>query len=83
MHYRNKWYVLREEVPMMFCVGVNGQNLFVDCENEIVIAKLSSQAAAMDKGRISLTMQLIAAILKLSRLLVAAVDEPALVMTAQ
>jgi CubicO group peptidase (beta-lactamase class C family) len=62
MHYRNKWYVLREEVPLMFCVGVNGQNLFVDCKNEIVIAKLSSQAASMDVRRISLAMQMVATI---------------------
>jgi CubicO group peptidase (beta-lactamase class C family) len=64
MHYRSKWYVLRGGVPLMFCVGVNGQNLFVDRKNEIVIAKVSSQAAAMDRRQISLTMQLVAAIRK-------------------
>ncbi len=41
---------------MLFGLGVNGQNLFVDRENEIVIAKLSSQAMPMDEGRIGLTM---------------------------
>jgi CubicO group peptidase (beta-lactamase class C family) len=64
MHYRRKWYVLRGDAPMMFCVGVNGQNLFVDRNNELVIAKVSSQAAAMDERRIYLTMQLVTAIRK-------------------
>jgi CubicO group peptidase (beta-lactamase class C family) len=62
VHYRSKWYVLRSGAPMMFCVGVNGQNLFVDRANDIVVAKFSSQAAAMDKQRIALTMAGIAAI---------------------
>ena len=38
-------------------LGVNGQNLFVDRKNEIVIAKFSSQAMPMDEGRIMLTMR--------------------------
>ena len=43
-HYRSKWYVRRGAAPMAFGVGVFGQNVFVDPENGIVIAKLSSQA---------------------------------------
>ena len=42
---------------MLFGMGVNGQNLFVDRKNEIVIAKFSSQAMPMDEGRIALTMR--------------------------
>ncbi|BBK29521.1 hypothetical protein EDC65_2435 [Stella humosa] len=57
IHYRSKWYVLHGPSPLLFCVGVNGQNLFVDRANELVIAKLSSHAQAMDTGRIALTMQ--------------------------
>jgi hypothetical protein len=56
MHYRDKWYVLRGDgAPLLFGLGVNGQNLFVDRDNAIVVAKFSSQAAAMDAGRIALT----------------------------
>ena len=54
-HYRSKWYVRRGDIPMAFAVGVFGQNVFVDPENEIVIAKMSSHAAPMDGRLISLT----------------------------
>ncbi len=62
IHYRSKWYVLNGQsssggAPLLFGMGVNGQNLFVDRRNEIVIAKLSSQAMPMDEGRIALTMR--------------------------
>jgi len=62
VHYRSKWYVLHGESPLLFCVGVNGQNLFVDRANQLVIAKFSSHDAAMDEGRILLTMHGVEAI---------------------
>jgi CubicO group peptidase (beta-lactamase class C family) len=62
VHYRSKWYVLNGDAPMMFGIGVFGQNVFVDPVNEIVIAKFSSQAGPMDESRILLTMQGVAAI---------------------
>ena len=62
MHYRSKWYVLRGREPVMFAVGVHGQNLFVDAANQLVIAKFSSQAPPMDEARLLTTMQGIAAI---------------------
>jgi CubicO group peptidase (beta-lactamase class C family) len=55
MHYRNKWYALRER-NIAFGLGVYGQNVFVDRANEIVIAKLSSQPPPLDKGLINLTI---------------------------
>lgn len=55
--YRSKWYVLHGPSPMLFGLGVNGQNLFVDRKNEIVIAKFSSQAMPMDEACIMLTMR--------------------------
>jgi CubicO group peptidase (beta-lactamase class C family) len=64
IHYRNKWYVLKGQAPMMFGVGIFGQNLFVDPANEIVVAKFSSQGAAMDHQRIALTMRAVAALRK-------------------
>ena len=62
VHYRSKWYVLDGPAPMMFGVGVFGQNVFIDPTNEIVIAKLSSHAGPMDVDRILLTMQGVAAL---------------------
>ena len=55
MHYRNKWYVLRNR-DVAFGLGVYGQNVFVDRTNELVIAKVSSQPSPLDKGLIDLTM---------------------------
>jgi CubicO group peptidase (beta-lactamase class C family) len=62
MHYRGKWYTLRGPAPLLFGLGVNGQNLFVDRANGLVIAKFSSQAAALDPGMIARTMRGVAAL---------------------
>jgi hypothetical protein len=64
MKYRGKWYVLEGESPLMFGMGIHGQNLFVDRRNELVIAKLSSQAMPLDAARISLTMQAVSQLRK-------------------
>ena len=64
MSYRSKWYTQQGEASQVFALGVNGQNLFVDSTNQIVIAKYSSQAAAMDTERITLTMAGVDAIRK-------------------
>jgi CubicO group peptidase (beta-lactamase class C family) len=55
MHYRNKWYVLRDR-SIAFGLGVYGQNVFVDKANQIVVAKVSSQAPPLDKDLIDLTL---------------------------
>jgi len=57
MHYRSQWYVLGGAEPMMFAMGVFGQNLFIDGKNQIVIAKLSSHAHPMDDNQVLLTMR--------------------------
>jgi hypothetical protein len=62
IHYRSKWYVLRDAAPLMFGVGIFGQNVFIDRKNQIVIAKFSSQALPMDEKRILLTIRGIEAI---------------------
>ena len=62
IHYRSLWYVLRGSAPMIFAVGVFGQNVFVDQKNQIVIAKFSSHALPMDEKRILLTMRGVEAI---------------------
>ena len=55
IRYRSKWYVLDGQAPMLFGLGIHGQNLFVDRTRQIVVAKVSSQAIPMDTARIVLT----------------------------
>ena len=55
MHYRAKCYVERGPKPMIFGLGIHGQNLFVDRARQLVIVKLSSQAAPLDVEGIQLT----------------------------
>ena len=62
MHYRSKWYVARGPEPLVFGFGIHGQHLVVDRANELVIAKVSSQAMPIDEKRISLTMHGITAL---------------------
>ncbi len=62
MHYRHKWYVIHGAAPWLFALGINGQNLFIDIDNEIVIAKLSSQALPLDDKRILMTLSGVEAI---------------------
>ena len=62
MHYRAKWYVERSVPPLLFCLGIHGQNFFVDAKNEIVIAKFSSQSQPLDVELIGLTGRLVTAL---------------------
>jgi CubicO group peptidase (beta-lactamase class C family) len=62
IHYRAKWYVERSDPRLLFGMGIHGQNLFVDAENEIVIAKFSSQPQPLDAERIGLTGKLASAL---------------------
>jgi CubicO group peptidase (beta-lactamase class C family) len=62
MHYRRKWYVERGAKPVLFGLGIHGQNVYVDAANEIVIAKYSSQAPPLDAGLIALTTRIVTAV---------------------
>lgn len=62
IHYRSQWYVLRGDPPLLFALGIHGQNLFVDRHHEIVVAKVSSQALPLDARCIALTMRAVAAL---------------------
>ena len=64
MRYRSQWYILEGEAPLVFGLGIHGQYLFVDRKNEVVIAKLSSQALPLDAPRIALTMRAVSQIRK-------------------
>jgi CubicO group peptidase (beta-lactamase class C family) len=65
MRYRSFWYVVDGAAPLAFGMGIHGQNLFIDRVNDLVIAKLSSQAMPMDAARIGLTMRAISEVRKL------------------
>lgn len=62
IRYRSKWYVLDAGRPIVFGVGVHGQNVFADLERKVVIAKLSSQPMALDRDLILLTITAVSAI---------------------
>jgi CubicO group peptidase (beta-lactamase class C family) len=62
MRYRSQWYVQDGAPPLLFGLGIHGQNLFIDRRNELVIAKVSSQAIPMDHERIAHTMRGMAAL---------------------
>ena len=64
MHYRSKWYVEPGPKPLLFGMGIHGQNLFIDPTNNIVIAKFSSQAPPLDVGLIAGTGAMVATIRK-------------------
>lgn len=56
MHYRSKWYVQRGSRPLVFGLGVFGQNLVIDPQADLVIAKASSQPVALDGDYNALSM---------------------------
>jgi len=64
IRYRSQWYILEGEAPLIFALGIHGQNLFIARKNELVIAKLSSQALPLDAARIGLTMRAVSQIRK-------------------
>lgn len=55
MHYRSKWYVEHGEHKMVFGLGVFGQNVFIEPENDLVIVKFSSQPLPLDQDFNTLT----------------------------
>jgi len=63
MHYRSKWYVLRDDNPIVFGLGIHGQNVFVDTQNDIVIAQFSSQPEPLNAKKELNTMSMVKAII--------------------
>jgi CubicO group peptidase (beta-lactamase class C family) len=53
--YRGGWYVIGDAPQALFAMGIYGQNLFVDPQHRLVIAKLSSQGVAVDNAAWALT----------------------------
>ena len=58
MSYRSGWYVVNGEPRTLFAMGVHGQNLFVDRERKLVVAKMSSWSEPIERLPIYLTHQL-------------------------
>jgi len=56
IHYRSKWYVWHGTHKILFGFGVFGQNLFVDLDSGVVMAKFSSQPLAVDPAIMGLTL---------------------------
>lgn len=48
MHYRSKWYVLRDRGPIMMCIGIHGQNLIVDRRAGLVMVRFCSGSQPLD-----------------------------------
>lgn len=57
IRYRSQWYVLDGPAPLLFGMGIHGQELLVDRAHEIVVAKVSSGALPVDDERAALTMR--------------------------
>jgi len=57
MRYRSKWYTLDGASPILFCLGIHGQYLFVDRANQVVIAKHSSRGTPLDDAHEMLTVR--------------------------
>ena len=62
VRYRSQWYALDGAAPLLFGLGIHGQNVFVDRTNSLVIAKVSSQPLPLEPELISLTMHAVQAI---------------------
>jgi hypothetical protein len=61
-HYRNCWWVAEPDVPFMYAMGINGQNLFVHWPSETVVAKLSTWPTATGPEPRQLTTEAVRAI---------------------
>lgn len=62
MHYRSKWYVLRDRGPILMCIGIHGQNLFVDRKAGLVLARHASSPDPLNTKDELLTLALFEAI---------------------
>jgi CubicO group peptidase (beta-lactamase class C family) len=47
-NYRSKWYTIDRSREAFGAVGIHGQWIYVDPEDEAVIVRVSSQPLAMD-----------------------------------
>lgn len=62
MHYRSKWYTMRGRRPLLMCIGIHGQYLFVDRAKALVMAKHASSPDPSDMAGMTLSRHLFEAI---------------------
>ena len=62
MHYRAKWYVVRDRGPLLMGIGIHGQNLLVDRGGELVLARHGSAATPLAAASERLTLRLFEAL---------------------
>ena len=48
IHYRSKWYIQRDDEPLIFGVGIHGQFLFVDPAKNLSVAWFASRNSPLD-----------------------------------
>ena len=52
MSYRSKWYVLHprpeDEASWLVALGIHGQNIYIDIDNEFVMIKFGSHSLPLD-----------------------------------
>ena len=48
IHYRSKWYIQRDDEPLIFGVGIHGQFLFVDPAKKLSVAWFASRNSPLD-----------------------------------
>jgi CubicO group peptidase (beta-lactamase class C family) len=63
-HYRNQWWVPDPERGVLLASGIHGQALYIDAAANVVIAKLSSQPAALDPALAADTVRACRAVTK-------------------
>lgn len=62
MHYRSKWYAIRDRGPLLMGIGIHGQNLLIDRKAELVLARQSSGAEPFNPANEHLTLRLFQAV---------------------
>lgn len=65
MSCRSGWYTQDDRRPVLFAMGVHGQNMFLDPPSGVVIAKLSSQPERIDGQLIGLQHMMAAEIVRM------------------
>lgn len=58
--YRNQWYIMAKN--RIAAIGIHGQWIYIDLSNDLVVIRLSSQAAADDDSLDTATIDLLKAI---------------------
>ena len=59
IHYRSKWYILRDAEPLIFGVGIHGQFLFVDPAKKLSIAWFASRNSPLVSPSFEKTLAII------------------------